>query len=78
MRAPLSMNRLACAAPTTGSPTDEIEETTSAGGSSLSYNQATDTYTYTWKTNTAWAGTCRRLLIVLNDNTTHDADFRFR
>ena len=62
----------------TGAPTSEIEQTVTAGSSSLTYDPATDTYTYTWKTDTAWAGTCRRFIMILTDNTTHDADFRFR
>ena len=62
----------------TGVPLDEVEQTVTAGGSSLSFDPATNTYNYVWKTNSAWAGTCRRLLLLLNDNTTHAADFRFR
>ncbi len=62
----------------TGALTDEIETTVTAGQSGLSYDQASGTYNYTWKTNTAWAGTCRRLILRLNDNTIHEADFKFR
>jgi hypothetical protein len=55
-----------------------VEGTVTAGGSSLSYDPLTDTYTYVWKTNKGWANTCRQLVIVLNDGTTHTADFQFK
>lgn len=58
-------------------PTDGIEETVPAGGSSLSYNPATDQYTYVWKTNKAWANSCRQLVIQLNDGSFHRANFKF-
>jgi len=38
----------------TGASTDDVEITTAAGGSSLSYDAATGTYTYVWKTATSW------------------------
>lgn len=62
----------------TGAVIDELEQTTTAGGSSLSYDASTDTYTYVWKTNSAWAGTCRRLTVTLDDGTSHSADFKLR
>jgi hypothetical protein len=34
-------------------------------------------YTYVWKTNTGWAGTCRKFVLTLADGTTHEALFRF-
>jgi len=61
-----------------GAPIDTIEETVTAGGSSLSYDAATGRYNYVWKTNKAWAGTCRILVVKLNDGTEHYAVFRFR
>lgn len=62
----------------TGSPVDdEVEETTSAGSSSLSYNAGSDQYHYVWKTDSAWAGTCRQLNVTLSDGTTHTAKFKF-
>lgn len=61
-----------------GSPIDAIEETVSAGASGLSYDPATDTYIYVWKTNKAWAGTCRKLVVRLNDGTDHIALFKFK
>jgi uncharacterized protein len=58
-------------------PTDGIETTTS-GKSGLSYDRTTDTYTYAWKTQKAWAGTCRRLILRLKDGSDHVALFLFR
>jgi hypothetical protein len=59
-------------------PQDNVTETVSAGGSSLSYDPSTDLYTYVWKTDKAWAGTCRRLDVMLTDGTTHSAQFQFK
>jgi hypothetical protein len=58
-------------------PTDAIEQTVTAGTSSLSYDPASDQYTYVWKTDKAWAGTCRALVIKLVDGATHTANFQF-
>jgi hypothetical protein len=62
---------------TSGAPTDPIEETVTAGSSSLSYDPATDTYTYVWKTAKTWAASCRQLTLTLNDGTQHAALFKF-
>lgn len=62
---------------TAASSMDSIEETVTAGGSSLSYDPATDQYTYVWKTNKAWAGSCRKLTVRLADGTDHIAYFNF-
>ncbi|HLF74887.1 MAG TPA: PxKF domain-containing protein [Anaerolineales bacterium] len=56
---------------------DAIEQTVTAGGSSLSYDPTTDTYTYVWKTDKSWAGTCRQLTVKLSDGSEHIANFRF-
>lgn len=61
----------------TGS-TDAIEQTVTAGSSSLSYDPTTDQYTYVWKTNKGWVGTCRQLIVKLNDGTEHRANFGFK
>jgi hypothetical protein len=50
--------------------------TTLAGGSKLSVS-AGGTFTYPWKTNAAWAGTCRELVITRDDGVQHRAFFRF-
>lgn len=58
-------------------PIDPIEETVSAGASSLSYDQTAGQYIYVWKTDKAWAGTCRRFVMRLDDGSSHVADFQF-
>jgi hypothetical protein len=35
-------------------------------------------YTYMWKTSRSWAGTCRKLIVKLDDGTAHEVLFRFR
>jgi hypothetical protein len=35
-------------------------------------------YTYVWKTDRSWAGTCRKFVLTLSDGTTHEALFRFK
>jgi hypothetical protein len=52
--------------------------TRSHGRSQLSYDRRTDVYTYVWKTEKAWSGTCRRFTLRLVDGTTGVADFSFR
>ncbi len=60
------------------SPIDGIDETVTAGGSSLSYDAATDVYTYVWKTNKAWATTCRKLVLSFTDGTIAMANSKFK
>ena len=57
---------------------DGIEQTVEAGASSLSYAAGSDTYTYVWKTDRAWADTCRQLVLRFNDGTTARANFSFK
>jgi beta propeller repeat protein len=59
-----------------GVPTDVVESTVTAGGSSLSYDASTNQYTYVWKTSQSWAGTCRKLIVELDDGTEHTALFK--
>ena len=58
---------------------DGVEETVAAGQSNLSYDAATDTYSYVWKTVKAWGSpsSCRQLVIELSDGTFHRANFKF-
>ena len=51
--------------------------TATAGNSGLTYDSATQTYTYVWKTEKSWANTCRRLTIVFSDDSlgTKTAEF---
>lgn len=57
---------------------DAIEQTVTAGASSLSYDAATDQYTYVWKTDKFWANTCRTFVLKLNDGSYHRVDFKFK
>ena len=61
----------------TSAPLDTVEQTVNAGGSSLSYDADVDQYVYVWKSDKAWAGTCRRLDVTLIDGTRHIAHFKF-
>jgi hypothetical protein len=56
---------------------DLIEQTSTAGSSSLSYDPVSKQYSYVWKTDKGWAGTCRQLVVGLIDGTTHTALFNF-
>jgi uncharacterized protein len=62
----------------TSATSDDIEQTVTAGGSSLSYDATADQYSYVWKTNKAWAGTCRQLVVILKDGSIHTANFKFK
>ena len=53
-----------------------IEETVTAGQSSLTYDAVTDRYNYVWKTDKAWSG-CRKLTVKLTDGTERVAYFSF-
>jgi hypothetical protein len=55
-----------------------ITETITSGSSGLSYDPATDTYTYVWKTKRAWSNSCRRLMLAFVDGAPpRTADFHF-
>lgn len=57
-------------------PLSELEGTETSGGSTLTYSP--DTYHYNWKTESSWTGTCRILIVKLNDGTEHTALFKFK
>jgi hypothetical protein len=58
-------------------PNDTVEETAAAGSSSLSYDPLAGQYVYVWKSDKAWAGSCRELQVKLVDGQLHAALFRF-
>jgi predicted extracellular nuclease len=60
----------------TGSPIGPLEQTSPTVKRGLTYDAATGTYVYTWRTTKAWSG-CRRFVLTLADGTVHDALFRF-
>ena len=62
----------------TGSTQDPVEETVTAGNSSLSYDTGTARYNYVWKTDKAWAGTCRQLQLKFIDGSMQIANFNFK
>lgn len=70
-----SANQVACDAGQTGVP---VGDEFSASVSGLQYDSILDQYSYVWKTNRTWAGTCRQLTVVLVDGTSHTLAFRFR
>ena len=51
---------------------------TSAGGSGLSYDAASDQYKYVWKTHKAWKATCRQFIMKLTDGIERKAVFQFK
>jgi hypothetical protein len=61
-----------------GAIVDGVEETVTAGTSSLAYDASSGQYRYVWKTEQAWAGTCRQLVLKLADGTYRRANFTFR
>ncbi len=59
------------------SATDVVEETSTAGSSSLSYDASTGEYNFVWKTDAAWAGKCRTFSLNLKDGSTNVVTFQF-
>jgi hypothetical protein len=67
-------HQISCAS---GQSLDAIEDTVTAGNSSLQYDPAANQYTYVWKTDKSWANTCRTFDLTLSDGSTHSATFQF-
>lgn len=67
--------RIACDG---GAPIDPIEETVTAGASGLQYDPDTGQYTYVWKTQKSWGGTCRQLILRFSDGAERVALFNFK
>ncbi|MFC5577837.1 HYR domain-containing protein [Lysobacter niabensis] len=61
---------------TSGALEDVVEETSTAGISTLNYDAAAHQYIYVWKTDKTWGGTCRQLQLKLADGTMHTANFK--
>jgi hypothetical protein len=59
---------------TTGAVLGALEPTSSAAGLTFDGSQ----YSYVWKTEKGWGGTCRELRVLLVDGTMHTARFRFK
>ncbi len=62
----------------TSDPILPVEQTETAGQSSLSYDSTSGQYKYTWKTESSWKNTCRQLTVTLRDGTVHTAKFKFK
>ena len=58
----------------TGAPLGPATPTSSDTGLTFQI----DHYEYAWKTNTTWSGTCRELIVKLDDNTVHTATISFK
>ena len=48
-----------------------------SGAEGLGFDAASGTFTYNWQTNAGWTG-CRKLVIKLKDNSTHEARFKLQ
>ncbi len=59
-------------------PSSTVDETVTAGNSSLSYDAVADQYIYVWKTEAGWKGTCRILRVRLSDGQEQTALFKFK
>jgi hypothetical protein len=59
------------------SPIDAIEQTVNAGSSSLTFTSSSNQYTYVWKTDSTWTGTCRTFTLKLADGSSRQAYFKF-
>ena len=70
------------ACPSASAPVDTIEETVAASNSGLQYDSTANPpigqYIYVWKTDKAWAGTCRRLDVQFIDGQAKSALFQFK
>ncbi|NEK57019.1 hypothetical protein GCU56_03920 [Geodermatophilus sabuli] len=62
---------------TCGTTTDAVEESVAASNSGLTYDAASQTYSYVWKTARTDTG-CRELVLRFRDGSTLTATFRLR
>lgn len=53
-------------------------KTTGGNKSGLSYSASTDVYTFSWKTQKTWVGTCRHFVLTFTDGESYTADFQFK
>ena len=61
-----------------GAPVDLLEQTVGTNGPALTYHAGSGQYQLVWRTEKAWAGTCRQLDLTFADGTTEAALFRFK
>jgi hypothetical protein len=58
-------------------PVNDVEGLIGVRGGVLLHRPRTRSYTYLWKTDPRWAGTCQELSLELSDGSVHRATFRF-
>jgi hypothetical protein len=63
---------------TTGAVLPGGGQTNLPGATSLFYRPSGSQYTFLWKTDKAWKGSCVQLVVKLVDGTTHAANFKFK
>jgi hypothetical protein len=59
-------------------PCSATTDDSSPATGSLGYSAGPDRYTFAWRTDKAWVGSCKELLLTLRDGTTHGAYVGFR
>ncbi|WP_198320906.1 PxKF domain-containing protein [Azohydromonas aeria] len=69
---------IACPGREEGATANNSSDTEHRHRSPLNLDPDSGTYTYVWKTEKAWAGTCRLLTLRLTDGSIHKALFQFR
>ncbi len=75
LNGPPTVKKYACM---TGVATDLVDEVATPGSSGLQYDAATGIYTYVWKTEKSFTGSCYYLTVRLADTTSHTANFQFK
>jgi len=61
----------------TSVPSDAAEPIVFAGSDSLRRHAKEGQYSFVWKTDKAWAGQCRQLVINFIDGKSHTSVFKF-
>jgi hypothetical protein len=61
----------------TGAELDGGKAARAASRPRLAFKARNDVYTYRWKTEKGWAGSCRQFVLKLVDGSVHHANFRF-
>jgi hypothetical protein len=59
-------------------PFGDSDDAVSGDGAGLRYDPADDQYVFNWKTDSAWAGECKALVVTLQDGSYVIAEFEFR
>ncbi|MGQ1798923.1 PxKF domain-containing protein [Kocuria oceani] len=61
----------------TGATVGPAEKASTPGGRSVTFDRATETYNFVWKTEPGWTRTCRMFEMTLDDGSAHRAMFTF-